>query len=296
VEPAIRTFGLTKYYGSHRGIEDLDLEVRTGEVFGFLGPNGSGKTTTMRLLLDLLRPTSGRAEIFGLDTGHSSLEVRRRIGYVAGEVALFESMKGRALVELMGSFHGDHSRMAELADALDLDVDRTIRAYSRGMKQKLAIILALAHDPDLLILDEPTVGLDPLMQQRFYSLVAEERARGKTVFLSSHRLTEVEEIADRIGIVRDGFLVDVEDVAELKRKRVRRLELLLTRDVRPEDLAVDGVEITRIDGRRAELAVHGHVSELLAHLASLPVEDFMFPEATLEDTFMRFYAGEPRNE
>jgi ABC-2 type transport system ATP-binding protein len=188
VDAAIRTFGLTKFYGQARGIEEIDLEVRRGEVFGFLGPNGAGKTTTIRLLLDLLRPTKGRAEIFGLDTRGDSLEVRRRTGYISGDVSLFESMKGRELVALLNSFHGNSARVDELAERLDLDLDRTIRAYSRGMKQKLAIIQALSHDPELLILDEPTMGLDPLVQQEFYDIIGEAREAGKTVFLSSHIL------------------------------------------------------------------------------------------------------------
>jgi len=298
MEASIQTFGLTKYYGTHRGIEDLDLTVRAGEIFGFLGPNGAGKTTTIRLLLDLLRPTNGRVEVLGLDVRTRSLEVRQRIGYIAGEVAFFESMKGTELLHLLASLHRDGSRTDEVARRLELedDLNRPIRTYSRGMKQKLAIVQALAHDPDLLILDEPTVGLDPLMQQQFYNLMEEEKERGKTVFLSSHRLNEVERICDRIGIVRDGLLVDVEDVAELKRKKVRKLELVLTRDVRPEDLSIDGVDVVRIRGRSAELAVKGDLRKLLAHLATLPVEDFVFPEATLEETFMGYYAGEPEHE
>ena len=292
----IRTYGLTKFYGTHRGIESLDLEVYGGEIFGFLGPNGSGKTTTIRLLLDLLRPTRGRAEVFGLDSRRDSLEIRQRIGYISGDVAFFESLKGRELIELLDGFHRNSSRVAEIAERLELDLDRRIRAYSRGMKQKLAIVQALSHDPDLLILDEPSTGLDPLMQQRFYHILTEEKQRGKTVFLSSHLLHEVERVCDRIGIVREGVLVDVEDVADLKRKKVRTLEIVLTRDVRPEDLPASGVDVLSIAGRRVELAVHGNLRELLVHLAGLPIEDFVFPEATLEETFMRFYAKDTEKE
>ncbi len=293
---AIRTFGLTKLYGPVTGIEDLDLEVHEGEVFGFLGPNGAGKTTTIRLLLGLLRPTRGRADIFGLDSKRDSLEVRRRVGYISGEVSLFESMRGQELLDLLGSFSGGSSREKELAERLQLDLSRPIRAYSRGMKQKLAIIQALSHSPDLLILDEPTTGLDPLVQQEFYNMMKETKQEGKTVFLSSHFLHEVERVCDRIGIVRDGRLVDIEEVSVLKRKKVRRLELQLTRDVTPQDLALDGAEVIRIDGTRAELAVHGNLRNLLIHLAALPVEDFVFPEASLEETFMRFYDTESENE
>jgi ABC-2 type transport system ATP-binding protein len=296
VDSAIRTLGLTKFYGPVRGIEEIDLEVRQGEVFGFLGPNGAGKTTTIRLLLDLLRPTRGRAEIFGLDTRRDSLQVRSRVGYISGDVSLFESMKGRALVELLDSFHGGGAKVDDLAERLDLDLDRPIRAYSRGMKQKLAIIQALSHDPDLLVLDEPTTGLDPLVQQEFYNLVAEVRDAGKTVFLSSHILPEVERVCDRIGIVKEGRLVAVEQVSDLKRKKVRHLEIFLTRDVQQEDLALDGVEVLAMDGPRARLAVHGNIGTLIAGLASLPVDDLVFPEATLEETFMRFYSSEADDE
>ena len=291
-QAAIRALGLTKFYGTHRGIEDLDLEVRRGEMFGFLGPNGAGKTTTIRLLLDLLRPTRGRAEVFGLDTRRNALEVRRRIGYIPGDIAFFESMKGRELLDLLDGFRRNGSRAAEIAEHLELDLGRPIRAYSRGMKQKLAIIQALSHDPELLILDEPTMGLDPLIQQRFYDLLEEEKEKGNTVFLSSHMLHEVERVCDRVGMVRDGLLIAVEEMASLKRKKVRRLELVLSRDVRPEDLSVDGVDVTRIEGRRAEMAVYGNLQEVLAHMAKLPVEDFVFPEATLEEAFMPFYAKE----
>lgn len=293
---AIRTFGLTKYYGAQRGIEDLDLEVRQGEIFGFLGPNGAGKTTTIRLLLDLLRPTRGRAEVFGLDATRDSVEVRRRIGYIAGDVAFFDSMKGRELLSLLNGIRRIKPRVTELAERLDLNLDRPIRAYSTGMKQKLAILQALSHDPDLLILDEPTAGLDPLMQQEFHGILQEEKQRGKTIFLSSHLLHEVERVCDRIGIVRDGFLVDVEEVLDLKRKKVRKLELTLTREVQPADLPPNGVDVLRIEGRRVEMAVHGDLHELLSHLATLPIEDFVFPEATLEETFMRFYGDQRRHE
>lgn len=165
------------------------------------------------------------------------------------------------------------------------------------MKQKLAIVQALSHDPELLILDEPTLGLDPLMQKEFYTILEEERSKGRTVFLSSHLLHEVERICDRIGIVRNGLLVDVENVADLKHKKVRRMTLVLAREVQPEDVAVDGVEVVHLDGNRAELVVHGNLRLLLAHLSTLPVEDLLFPEATLEETFMQYYlTGEPKDE
>jgi len=292
---AIRTYGLTKYYGSVRGIEDLDLEVREGEVFGFLGPNGAGKTTTLRLLLGLLRPTRGRAEVLGLDCQRDSYPLRHRLGYIPGEVSLYGEMSGGELLHLLGRLHpGDHSRRCrELAERLELDLGRKIRHYSMGMRQKLGILQALMHDPELLILDEPTLGLDPLMQQEFYRLLAEERARGRTVFLSSHLLPEVERVCDRVGIVREGRLVAVEAVADLKRKKVRHMEVTLSREPRPGELDLDGVEVLHREGRHLRLAVSGHIGELVGRLAGLGVEDLVFPEATLEDTFMKYY-GEGR--
>jgi ABC-2 type transport system ATP-binding protein len=295
---AIKTYGLTKYYGRVRGIEDLNLEVEEGEVFGFLGPNGAGKTTTLRLLLGLLRPTRGRAEVFGMDCQRDSYHIRQHIGYVPGEVSLYGEMTGQELLDLVGHFH-PHSpsgRARELAERLELDLSRKVRHYSKGMRQKLAIIQALAHRPRLLLLDEPTLGLDPLMQKEFYRLLAEERERGCTVFLSSHLLPEVERVCDRVGIVREGHLVAVEEVADLKRKKVRRMEVVLSREPRPGELALDGVEVLRQEGCYIELAVHGPVGQLISRLDELGIEDLVFPEASLEDTFMKFYSHEGSGE
>ena len=290
----IKTYGLTKYYGKVRGIEDLDLEVKEGEIFGFLGPNGAGKTTTIRLLLDLLRPTKGHAEIFGLDTRRYSWQIRQRLGNVPGDDFLYEDMTGDALLDLLGRLHrGDHGqRRQELAKRLEIDLGRRIKGYSTGMKQKVTLIQALMNDPELLILDEPTSGLDPIMQQEVYDILLEEKARGKTVFLSSHILPEVERVCDRVGIVREGHLVDVEALPDLKRKKVRKMEVIFKREIAPEMLTIDEVEVVSKEGRRVNLTVHGNVDKLIKRLAELEVEDVVFPEATLEDTFMTFYSHE----
>jgi ABC-2 type transport system ATP-binding protein len=228
----IETTGLTKHYGKSRGIQDLNLAVTAGEIFGYLGPNGAGKTTTIRLLLDLLHPGRGQARIFGLDSHRGSMQIRRRLGYIPGEVVFYDGMTGQEYLSLMASFRPhDSRRQKELQDRLGLDLKKKTRAYSKGMKQKLAIIQAFMHDPELLILDEPTLGLDPLVQRQFYESLLEEKGRGKTVFLSSHILTEVERVCDRIGIVRSGELVDVETVAGLKRKKIRRMHILMERDI-----------------------------------------------------------------
>ena len=290
---AIETHGLTKYYGKSRGVAGLDLEVREGEVFGFLGPNGAGKTTTIRLLLNLLQPTSGSASVLGKDVAAGSLAVRRACGVVSSDSAFYESLSGRAHLALMQSHHnGGEHRGDEIAERLGLDLDRPVKHYSHGNRQKLAIVQALAHSPQVLILDEPTSGLDPLVQQEFFRVLLEERDRGVTVFFSSHVLSEVDRLCDRVGIIRDGVLVATLDVEELHRQQVRRMEVTLSRDTTPEDFVLDGVTVVACDGRRAELQVAGHVGALIGHLATLPVEDVVFPEASMEDTFTRFYAGD----
>ena len=290
--PAILTFGLTKSYGPVLALDGLQLTVEQGDIFGFLGPNGAGKTTTIRLLLDFIRPSSGRAEILGHDTQTESLAVRRRVGYVPGDVSLYNSMTGEALLELLNHLRDGHSleQGRRLADRLDLALHRRIGDYSSGMRQKLALVAALMPQPELLVLDEPTKGLDPLVQQELYTILREERKRGCTVFLSSHNLPEVERVCNRVGIVRKGKLVAVEEVEAIKHKKVRMLTLTFSRPVTREALVMEGVEIRSLDGNQAELAVHGHVPDILRRLVELPIEDLEFPEATLEDTFMKFYA------
>ena len=290
----IKTIGLTKYYGNARGVDDLNLEVAQGEIFGFLGPNGAGKTTTIRLLLNLIRPTRGNAQIFGLDTRQNYLEIHQRLGYMPGDVVLYDGMTGSEFLSLMGSFHKGHNgqRLHQLQQRFELDLSRQTQTYSKGMKQKLVIIQALMNDPELLILDEPTLGLDPLMQRQFYELLLEEKKRGKTIILSSHILPEVERVCDRIGIVRNGHLVDIELVADLKHKKVRRMHLVLSREMTKDELKLERAAIISIKGKHVELKVHDEIPSLLKQLCQLPLEDMSFPEASLEDTFMEFYDEE----
>jgi ABC-2 type transport system ATP-binding protein len=288
---AIQTYGLSKRYGQVLALDGLDLRVEQGEIFGYLGPNGAGKTTTIRLLLDFIRPTQGRAEVLGHDAQRDSLSVRRRIGYLPGDVALYESLTGERLLDLLDRLRGasnlPHGRA--LGDRLDIDLRRKIGGYSSGMRQKLAVIAALMPQAELLILDEPTKGLDPLVQQEVYAILREQQEQGRTVFLSSHNLPEVERVCSRVGILREGKLVAVEEVETIRHKKVRVLEVTFSRPVPREALLIEGTELRSINGNRAEIEVSGHVREVLRRLAELPVEDIVFPEATLEETFMKFY-------
>lgn len=292
----IATKNLTKYYGKAKGIENLDLEVNEGEIFGFLGPNGAGKTTTIRLLLNLIKASSGNAYVFGMDSQRDTLEIRRRLGYIPGEVAFYDGMNGKEFLSLMGSFHGvnGEKRIKKLKDMFELDLNPQIRAYSKGMKQKLAIIQAFMNDPELLILDEPSLGLDPLMQHTFYDLLLGEKERGKTVFLSSHILPEVERVCDRVGIVRNGELVSIERVADLKRKKVRRIDVFLKKELPAEELKLANAEVLEIKGKSVRFKFFGDTPTLLKQLTELPIEDIAFPEASLEDTFMEFYGGKKK--
>ena len=243
-------------------------------------------------MLNLIHPTRGQAEVFGLDSQRNSLEIRSRLGYLPGDVVLYDGMTGNEYLGLMGSFHKGNNgrRLNEIVELLELDLTRQTRVYSKGMKQKLAIIQAFMNDPELLVLDEPTLGLDPLVQHKFYDLLISEKAHGKTIFLSSHILPEVERVCDRVGIVRDGQLVSIEKVSDLKFKKVRRMELSLSHEIPLEELNLEGVEVIGAKGTQIQLKViSGNIQRILAQLSKLPIEDMAFPEATLEDTFMEFY-------
>jgi len=224
--PAIRTSGLSKDYGARRGVFDLELQVQGPEIFGFLGPNGSGKTTTIRLLMGMIRPTSGQAFVFGLDCVRDSVAVKRKVGYLPGDVPQFGSLTGEEVVAYLGGMRGgvDRRRVQSLCERFELDLSRRSREYSNGNKQKLAIVLAFMHSPELLILDEPTSGLDPLNRQDFYKLLREANDAGATVFLSSHVLSEIEQICDRVGIIREGRLVRVAELDELRKSGNKSLE------------------------------------------------------------------------
>ena len=294
-ETAIVTEGLTKYYDGRRGVVDVALEVRAGEVFGFLGPNGAGKTTTIRLLLDLIRPTAGRARVLGLDVREGSLEIRRRVGYLPGELALWERMTGAELLAFLGELRGgvDRRYVAELAERLDCDLSARIDSLSHGSKQKVALIQAFMHRPELLILDEPTTGLDPLMQEEFQRMVAEVRAEGRTVFLSSHILREVERTCDRVGIIREGRLVAVEDVGDLRARELRVLDLRFAEPVPASAFqGLPGVQEVEAQGDGVRLTVAGPLDAVVKAAARYEVVDLTSHEPSLEEIFLRFYGGD----
>jgi len=299
--PAIRTEGLTKYYGAVVGIENLSLEVAPGEVFGFLGANGAGKTTTIRLLMDLLRPSSGRASVFGVDCHRDSLAARRRVGYLPGDLPIYPDLTAHGYLTYLSQLDGRPVAPAYLRELLDrfdvsdVDLRRRLRDQSHGMKQKIGIIQALMVRPPLVVLDEPTAGLDPMMVQAFRETVAELKRRGETtVFLSSHVLAEVESSCDRIGLVRGGQLVTTATVADIARDAPRRVTVTFSA---PIDLAAPplaGVTVRTVTPTSWELDVQGPLGPLVQAVARLPVLDVAVTPFTLEDYISKFYAGAPR--
>jgi len=296
MDAVIQTDKLTKRYGGARGIDDVSLSVLRGEVFGFLGPNGAGKTTTIRTLLDLLHPTSGQARLFGLDSRRDSLAIRARLGNLPGEFAFEPRRTGREIVAFLAALRGLRSlgRTSELAERFSADLDRPVGHLSRGNRQKIGLIQALFHAPELLILDEPTGGLDPLMQEEFHKIVAEERERGVTVFLSSHDLDEVERLCDRVAIIRDGRLIAVEHVDDLTRRRYRHVTVEFADAVDVSELrGLPGVRDLQVDGRRARFGVAaGALDAVIKALARHEIVDLELAHPSLEEIFMTYYARE----
>jgi len=292
VTAIIQTEQLTKSYGPHRGIVDIDLEVQEGEAFGFLGPNGAGKTTTIRTLLDHLRPTSGRARIFGIETTVDPVAIHRRVGYLPGEFALYDKLTGGQTIEYFANLRGgvDAAYQAELIKRLDIDTSRKFKEYSKGNKQKIGLIVALQHRPDLLILDEPTSGLDPLVQQTFYEVIREAKAEGRTIFLSSHILSEVEKTADRVAIIREGRLVKVDRVDALRDLAHHQVELRFAGDVPVGAFAaLEGVSDVTTDDHVLRLRVAGSITPVVREAARYELLDFVSREPSLEETFLAQY-------
>jgi ABC-2 type transport system ATP-binding protein len=299
-DPAIRTDRLVKNYGRNRGLAGLDLEVQRGEVYGFLGPNGAGKSTTIRILLDLIRPTSGRVSVLGVDPRTAGPALRRRIGYLAGDFVVDGRQTGRELLTYLGNLRGGvpRRRIDELADRLDLDLNRRIKGLSRGNRQKVGVVQAFMHAPDLLVLDEPTSGLDPFLQQEFVKLAGEARSAGQTVFMSSHVMSEVQHTADRVGIIREGRLVAVERVEELRERAVRQVEIHFDDPVSADEFdRLPNVSEVTVDGSLLRCRLDGRADALIKAAARHTVVNMLAEEPDLEEIFFTYYASrqeEPR--
>jgi ABC-2 type transport system ATP-binding protein len=292
---AIETHKLTKWYSHHsRGIIDVDLLVEAGQIFGFLGPNGAGKSTTIRLLFDLIRPTSGSARVLGMDVHRDRLAIDRRASYVPGELSLYGDLTGRQLLTYLGNLQGsvDAAYREALIERLDLDPTRRIKSLSRGNKQKVGLVAAFMIRPDLLILDEPTAGLDPFIQLEFEHLCEEARSEGRTVFISSHQLPEVEHLCDRVGIIREGRLLAVESISALKERALRKLEIDFGGPVPTEAFAnLPGVRDVTVDDGVLRCTVMGSLDSLVKAAARFEVRNLRSVETSLEEIFLAYYGA-----
>lgn len=297
---AIYTRGLLKSYGSVKALLGVDLNVDCGEIFGFLGPNGSGKTTTIRCLLDLIRPDGGEVRVLGIDPQKDPVAVRSRVGYLPGELALESNFTVKGQLRYLNRLRGrvvDWAYTQQIAERIELDLKMPIKNLSKGNKQKVGVVQALMHKPDLLMLDEPTFGLDPLMQQEVLRLVAEAKQRGATIFFSSHILSEVQEIADRVAIIRKGVVVEVAETKTLINRSLRRAKIRFQEPVDASGLAeLPGVTIiSQDDGVNAMLQVEGEMNGLIKALASYPVSDFETDRPSLEEIFLAYYESEDKD-
>ena len=282
---------LKKYYGKHRGVEDVDFTIKQGEIFGFIGPNGAGKSTTIRCALSLIFPTSGQIKLFGLDSVKDKVEIAKKVGYLPSEVAYYENMKVKVLLNYSMSFYGtiDPACLKDLTERMGLDVTRKIDDLSLGNKKKVGIVQGLLHQPELIILDEPTSGLDPLMQQRFFDLIEEENKRGATVLFSSHILTEVKRLCDRIALIKDGRIEDMDKIASLQSNHYKNIRLMAD----PADLdqfeKSDLIESKERFGDQLHFVYRGELNKLLRELARFDVQNLSMEDPSLEELFMDYY-------
>jgi ABC-2 type transport system ATP-binding protein len=296
-EPVVKVESLTRRFGANRGIEQVSFGIRPGEVFGFLGPNGAGKSTTIRLLLGLYRPSSGRIQVFGLDPSSDSVAIHRRVGYLPGELALFPRLTGRQHLDRFARARGlsDHSYRDELVERFTAELDRPLRALSKGNRQKIGLVLAFMHRPDLLVLDEPTSGLDPLLQNEFISLVRETVSDGRTVFLSSHELDEVQRVVDRLSIIKQGRIIVTDTVEGLRKAAPRTIEFRFAATVASDAFAgLDGVRVLHCADGRVTLSVTGSVGPLLRTAAILDPVDLTARPTDLEELFLSYYRDEAK--
>ncbi|MEI8143021.1 MAG: ABC transporter ATP-binding protein [Candidatus Berkelbacteria bacterium] len=289
----IETKKLTKYYLGRKvlGIKNLDLEVKEGEIFGFIGPNGAGKSTTIRLLLDLIRPTSGDAKIFGKDVNKLTVSIKEEVGYLPGEIFLDDGITGEECLNYYKGFKKniDHKYLNSLINRFDFSVDKKVRDYSKGNRQKLAIILALMHKPKLLILDEPTSGLDPLNQQEFFKVLKETQKTGTTTFLSTHILDEANRICDRVGIIKSGELISIENIDDFRKKNIRDIDITTSTTIPLSHFKIDGITKVARTTSGYHLSVAGPVTKILEEILKHDISDIDITKPTLEEIFIRFY-------
>ena len=295
-KPPLELHNLTKNYGNYRGIDAISIELKAGEVFGFLGPNGAGKSTTIRTILDFIHPSSGRATMFGLDSHKDAVQIKNRVGYLAGDIELYDNMTGRQILKFLTRLgkKTDWEYVEVLQKRLDASLDRKMHTLSKGNKQKIGLIQAFMHKPDLLILDEPTSGLDPLMKQVFYDMVLEMKGAGKTIFVSSHDLTEVQKICDRAAFIREGTLIDIENIKE-KTGTLQFKRFTATFPKRPlaKDYAsIKGVAEVAADDLLLHVTIHGDVAPFITELAKHTPTNLEEQDTTLEDIFMHYYNKE----
>lgn len=295
--PAIELRGLTKFYGKVRGVEGIDLTVHPQEIFGFLGPNGAGKTTTIRTIMGFLRPTRGGGAVFGKDIAKESTLVRQLVGFVPGAATPYEHLSGVEVLDYLGGLQGSppllRDQLCERLQISDRDLHRPLREYSKGMRQKIALIQAFQHDPRLLIMDEPTEGLDPLMQNELFNIIRERYAQGATVFFSSHILPEVERLCERVGIIREGHLVAVEDVRQLQQRRGLIVELRAAAGTALDGVVeLSGMTLLERQDTLLRLRYQGDLQTLLTTLAEMPLEELTIQHPSLEEIFLTYYQGE----
>ncbi|MEI4801918.1 ABC transporter ATP-binding protein [Bacillus sp. FJAT-51639] len=286
-----------KQFSNGKGLFDVSFQVKEGEVFGYLGPNGAGKSTTIRNLMGFIQPTSGTATIFGLDCWKEAAKIQRSVGYLPGEISFIEGMNGLEFLQLMQGMRGmkNNGRRDELIERFQFDVKTPIRKMSKGMKQKVGIVAAFMHDPEVLILDEPTSGLDPLMQQLFVDLILEEKQKGKTIFMSSHIFTEIERTCDRVGIIKEGRLLTVENIHDLRAKQRQVIDVTVSSHEELQSLKKTALQIQNVQGNTASIIVQGNYNELLQTLAQHNVIGFQVRTMDLENIFMHYYDAEGEN-
>lgn len=282
----IETNNLTKYYGKIKGVENVSFDVKEGEIFGFLGPNGAGKTTTIRTILGYLKPTSGEAYVFGKNIEENIIEIRKKVGYIPGDLALYEHLTGKQFLDYFSSIRNKELLLLDrLLELFELPLHRKIKGYSRGMKQKLGIVQAFMDDPEVVIMDEPTAGLDPLLQQKFYKFLLDEKKKGKTMLFSSHILSEVDKVCDRVGIIKDGNLVALENIDNLKQKKGKKIRLKIKED--PIDFK--GPKNVKFVNGYIEFVTDESIDSWIKKISKYTVLDLQIQEFSMEDIFIRYY-------